>query len=55
MKQTKITVCLDSIRKEKLERLIKEYGIRNKSIALRLALDFYFRNTIDAEENNNGN
>lgn len=52
-KQTKINVRLDSTRKEKLKRLIKEYGIRNKSIAIRLALDFYFKNTIDMKENTN--
>lgn len=50
MNSTCISIHITPEQSEKLERLIKEYEIRNKSEAIRLALAFYFKYTIDKEE-----
>lgn len=48
-KTKRITVRLTPEMNKKLEKLTKEYAIRSKATAVRLALSFYFGITIDKE------
>ena len=46
----RISVRITPEMNRKLERLTKEYAIRSKATAVRLALSFYFGVTIDKED-----
>ena len=48
-KTKRISVRITPEMNRKLERLTKEYAIRSKATAVRLALSFYFGITIDKE------
>ena len=49
-KTKRISIRITPEMNRKLERLTKEYGIRSKATAVRLALSFYFGITIDKED-----